>query len=117
MSESPHSLGQWIEAANKGETPSGQPVAMPPEVLQLGDEIDITYDGWQHFGSGGFSASATFVGSEPEFVSELPDAATSFITKKRGKFRITGPVLICISEGDRIGEGRSSRRVLVCREQ
>lgn len=105
-------LLSWLDSASRSQTPSGYPTNIVR--VNPGETVEVVVSGGQHFGSGGFSASSSYAGDEPEFVEDCGEFRDSFIHKSTTRFRMKPSSVLHQHEGDDIGEGRHWRTTYVC---
>lgn len=126
MQQSKFTFAQWMialsaEAIHKYKrgyrltNPAGKMIN-ELHILKAGEEIEISGDGAQTFGSGGFSASIVFAGNEPEILFSQNEK-TGFTDQDHHIIRMKPGTIIIRSWSDCIGnDGRSSRTVYVCED-
>lgn len=113
LQKSKWTVKEWLAAVVDGRKPNGKTVEATR--VSDGDVVEVWYSGGQHFGSGGFGASALYAGNEPEFVAPADSHRTSFISESSARFRLTAPCVVYEYSGDAINEGRQFRNhAIVC---
>lgn len=106
-----NSLETWLSALENWKTPGGAACEVVP--VEPGSEIEFIESGSQTFGSGGYSASSLYVGTEPELL-ESRNKNTGFVSDRIVKIRMKPGSIIHTVQSDGIGGGRCWRRVYVC---